>query len=219
MNLASLIRARWLPLVLASVLAVVVCEASAQLSTKPGKYGKTLLADVVLPPSQLDKFSAFLDTVAATNHGAQNGVMSGATADWVGDPFLANSATNPYTIVVSVEGTAKAAGDVVTTWNSGWRLEDGSNRYGLMHGLSAFDVKAGEHVTMTAAAAPSRFERDRNVAPMLSLIDAKNVTLDHVQVQVWSGFGSPSFLELLGAYRFLLFGVVVLVVTLVFRKI
>jgi hypothetical protein len=36
---------------------------------------------------------------------------------------------------------------------------------------------------------------------------------------VWQGVGSPSFLELLGAYRFLLFGVVVLVVTLVFRKI
>jgi len=219
MNFASLIRARWLPLVLASVLAVAVCEADAQLPTKPGKYGKTLLADVVLPPSQLDKFAAFLDTIAAANHGAQNGVMSGDTADWVGDSFVANSTTNPYTIVVSVEGTAKAAGDVVTTWNSGWRLEDGSSKYGLMHGLSAFDVKAGEHVTMTAAAAPSRFERDRNVAPLLSLIDAKNVTLDHVQVQVWSGFGSPGFLELLGAYRFLLFGVVVLVVTLVFRRI
>ncbi len=218
MTFASLIRARWLPLVLAAVLAVVVCEARAQLPTKPGKYGKTLLADVVLPPSQLDKFSAFLDTIAAANHGAQNGVMSGDTADWVGDAFLANSTTNPYTIVVSVEGTAKAAGDVVTTWNSGWRFEDGSNRYALMHGLSAFDVKAGEHVTMTAAATPSRFERDRNVAPLLSLIDAKNVTLDHVQVQVWSGLGSPGWLELLAAYRILIFGVVMLAVVLVFRK-
>ncbi len=44
-----------------------------------------------------------------------------------------------------------------------------------------------------------------------------HLTLDHVQV--WSGFGSPSFPELLAAYRFLLFGVVVLVVTLVLRKI
>ena len=219
MKFASPIRTRWLPFVLASVLAAAVCEADAQLPTTSGKYGKTLLADVVLPPSQLDKFAAFLDTVAVANHGAQNGAMSGATADWVGDSFVANSTTNPYTIVVSVEGTAKAAGDVVTTWNSGWRLEDGSSNYGLMHGLSAFEVKAGEHVTMTAAAAASRFERDRNVAPLLSLIDAKNVTLDHVQVQVWSGLGSPSFLELLAAYRFLLFGVVVLVVTLVFRKI
>ena len=173
----------------------------------------------MLPPSQIDKFTALLDTLAATPHGSQNSVMFGDTADWVGDAFVANSTTNPYTIVVSVEGTAKAAGDVVTTWKSGWRYEDNSNREGLMHGLSAFDVKAGEHVTMTAAAAASRFERDRNVAPLLSLIDAKNVTLDHVQVQVWSGLGSPSFLELLAAYRFLLFGVVVLVVTLVFRKI
>ena len=219
MNFASLMRARWLPLVLASLLAFVAAGAAAQLPTKPGKYGKTLLADVVLPPSQIDKFTALLDTLAATPHGSQNSVMFGDTADWIGDPFVANSTTNPYTIVVSVEGTAKAAGDVVTTWKSGWRYENGVSSTGLMHGLSAFDVKAGERVTMTAAAAPSRFDRDKNVSPMLSLVDAKNVTIAHVQVQVWSGLGEASWLQVLSAWRFLIFGVVVLVVVLVFRRI
>ena len=88
-----------------------------------------------------------------------------------------------------------------------------------MAGLSAFDVKAGERVTMTAAAAPSRFERDKSVVPVLSLVDAKNVTIDHVQVQVWSGFGRPTVLQWLGAWRWLLIGLVMLVVVLVFRKI
>ena len=219
MNFASLIRARWVPLVLASLLAVAAGGAAAQLPTKPGKYGKTLVADVVLAPSQIDKFAALLDTLAATAHGSQNSVMFGDTADWVGDAFVANSTTNPYTIVVSVEGTAKAAGDVVTTWKAGWRYEDNSNRVALMNGLSAFDVKAGERVTMTAAAMPSRFDRDKNVSPMLSLVDAKNVTLGHVQVQVWSGLGESSWLQILAAWRFLIFGVVVLVVVLVFRRI
>ena len=219
MNFASLIRARWLPLVLASLLAIVAGQAAAQLPTKPGKYGKTLVADVVLSPSQIDKFTALLDTLAASTHGSQNSVMFGDTADWVGDAFVANSTTNPYTIVVSVEGTAKAAGDVVTTWKSGWRYEDNSNREGLMHGLSAFEVKAGERVTMTAAALPSRFDRDKNVSPMLSLVDAKNVTIAHVHVQVWSGLGEASWLQVLSAWRFLIFGVVVLVVVLVFRRI
>ena len=219
MNFAPLIRSRWLPLILASLLAAVTFEAGAQLPTRPGTYGKTLLMDVVLPPSQLDKFSAFLEALAATNKGTANSVVFGDTADWTGDSMIANSTTNPYTMVVSVEGTAKAAGDVVTTWKSGWRLADGVTQAGLMTGLSKFDVKAGERVTMTAAAAPSRFERDKNVMPVLSLVDAKNVSIDHVQVQVWSGVGSPSLLQMLGAYRFLLLGVVMLIVVLVFRRI
>jgi hypothetical protein len=219
MTLASLTRARWLPLILAALLALVASQADAELSAKPGIYGKTLLLDVVLPPSQLDKFSAFLQAQAGVNHGAGNSVLFGETTDWVGETMVANSTTNPYTVVVSVEGTAKAAGDVVTTWNSGWRLEDGMTKLGLMHGLSAFDVKAGQRVTMTGAATPSRFERDRNVAPVLSLIDAKNVAIDHVQVQVWSGMGKPTPLQWLMSYWWLVFGVVMLGVALVFRRI
>src|SRR5471032_321150 len=111
MNFAALIRSRWLPLILASLLAAVTFEAGAELSTKPGQYGKTLLMDVVLPPSQLDKFAAFLQTLAATNKGTANSVVFGETSDWIGDSMVANSTTNPYTIVVSVEGTASAAGD------------------------------------------------------------------------------------------------------------
>lgn len=219
MQIASLIRSRWLPLILATSLAAVTLEAGAELSTKPGQYGKTLLMDVVLPPSQIDKFADLLETLAAANKGTANSVVFGDTADWIGDSMVANSQTNPYTIVVSVEGTAKAAGDVITTWKSGWRLEDGITKAGLMTGLSAFEVKAGERVTMTAAAAPSRFERDKNVMPVLSLVDAKNVAIAHVQVQVWSGFGSPTVLQWLGAWRFLILGVVMLVVVLVFRRI
>lgn len=219
MNFASLIRSRWLPLILASLLAAVTLEAGAELSTQPGQYGKTLLMDVTLPPSRIDAFAAFLEALAATNKGTANSVVFGDTVDWTGASMVANSQANPYTIVVSVEGTARAAGDVITTWKSGWRLEDGMTKAGLMSGLSAFDVKAGERVTMTAAGAPSRFERDKNVMPVLSLVDAKNVTIAHVQVQVWSGFGRPTVLQWLGAWRFLLFGLVLLVVVLVFRKI
>jgi len=219
MTFASPIRTRWLQLLLAGLLALASTQAGAQLPTKPGQYGKTLLLDVVLPPSQLDKFTTFLQELAATNKGTANSTVFGDTADWVGDSMVANSTTNPYTMVVLVDGTAKAAGDVVTTWKSGWKLEDGMTKAGLMSGLSKFEVKAGERVSMVAAAAPSRFERDKNVMPVLSLVDAKNVTIDHVQVQVWSGMGSPTLLQTLSAWRILLLGIVMLVVVLVFRKI
>ena len=94
MNFAPLIHARWLPLILASLLAAVTFEARAQLPTRPGTYGKTLLMDVVLPPSQLDKFAVFLQALAATSKDAANSVVFGDTADWTGDSMIASS-TSP----------------------------------------------------------------------------------------------------------------------------
>jgi hypothetical protein len=210
MKFASLIRARWLPLVLAPVLALAALEASAELSTKPGEYGKNLLMDVVLPPSQLDKFAAFLAAKSDPN--------APDSADWVGESMVANSATNPYTLVISVDGTARADGDVSTVWQAGWKLEDGMGKYSFGPTLSKAGVKAGEHVTITRAAPPSRFDRDKNVAPALNLVRASNITIDHVQVQLWSGFGKPTPMQWLMSYWWLVFGAVMLGVTLVFRK-
>jgi hypothetical protein len=218
MNFASLLRGRWLPLVLASLMAVVALEADAALSTKPGKYGKTLVADVVLPLSQIDKIAEFVETLRATNHGAQNSVAFGETVDWVGDAMVGTASASPYTIVVQVDATAKNAGNVVTTWKSGWRMESGETKSSVMAGLSEFDAKAGQHLTMTSAAPASRFDRDKHVTPVVSFIDAQNASIDRVQIQVWSGMPGASFLDYFGAFRFLLLGVVMLVVVLVFRK-
>jgi len=218
MNFASLLRGRWLPLMLASLLAVVAFEASAQLATKPGKYGKTLIADVVLPPSQIDKIAAFVDALRSVNHGAQNSVIFGDTVDWTGDAMVGKPAASPYTVVVQVDATAKDAGNVVTTWKSGWRMDNGVLKASLMTGLSEMDAKPGQHLTMTGVAAPSRFDSDKTVTPVVSFVDSQNARIDRVQVQVWSGMPSASFLDYFGAFRFLLLGVVMLAVVLVFRR-
>ena len=219
MNFAPLLRTRWLPAVLASLLAFVALAAAAQLPTKPGKYGKRLIADVVLPPSQLDKMAAFLAVLRAANHGAQNSVAFGDTVDWTGDTLTGTPAGSPYTIVVQADVTANQAGNVTTTWKTGWRMEDGQSRQTLLTGLVETDAKPGQRLTLTGVSSPSRFDRDKSVTPMVSFVDAHNATLQHVQVQVWSGLPSPSFLDYFGAFRFLLLGVVMLVVALVFRRI
>ncbi len=218
MNLAALIR----PLLLASLTLFVAAGAGAgsgnALTTKPGKYGKVLVADVVLPPSQIDQMTAFLDTLAATRKGVPNSVVDGETVDWLGDPVATTPAASPYTLVVQVTGQAKAAGNVITTWKSGWRMENNMTRQTLLQGLSAFDVKTGEQVTLTAAASPVRLDRDKSLIPMLSLVDAQNVTLSGVHVQLWSGLARSSWLDYFFAARFLLLGVVMLVVVLIFRR-
>jgi hypothetical protein len=219
MNLAFLPRSRWLPFALAWLLAFVALEAEAQLPAKPGKYGKTLVADVVLPPSQLDKMAAFLETLHASNHGAQNSVAFGETVDWTGDAMTGTPAASPYTIVVQAEVTANQAGDVTTTWKAGWHMESGENRQTLLTGLVETDAKPGQRLTLTGVSTASRFDRDKNVTPVVSFVDAHNATFQRVQVQVWSGMPSASFLDYFGAFRFLLLGGVMLAVVLVFRRI
>jgi hypothetical protein len=218
MNFASLLRGRWLPFVLASLMAFVALEAGAALPTKPGKYGKTLIADVVLPPSQLDKIAGLVETLRTTNHGAQNSVVFGDTIDWIGEQLTGTPASSPYTIVVQIDATAKQAGNVVTTWKTGWRMDSGETKAVLLTGLSEMDAKPGQKLTMTGVSTPSRFDRDKSVTPVVSFVDAQNASVDRVQIQVWSGMPSASFLDYFGAFRFLLLGVVMLVVVAVFRK-
>jgi hypothetical protein len=221
MTFADLIRTRWLPLLLASLSAFAAADAGAgnELTAKPGKYGKVLVADVVLAPSQIDQMAAFIQTLAATRHGTPNSVMDGESWDWTGDPVAATPAASPYTLVVQVTGRAKVAGDVLTTWKSGWRMENGVTRVALLPGLSRFGVKLGESVTLTAPTAPVRLDGDKTLVPVLSLVDTGNFTIDGVRVQLWSGLASASWLEYLFAARFLLLGVVMLGVVLVFRRI
>ena len=218
MNFASLIRSRWLPLLLAGLLAVVAAEAGAQMSAKPGKYGKVLVMDKTLPAADIGKIATFLQDLAERNKGTANSVMFGDTFDWAGDPLTGTPARSPYTLVVSVTGTARAAGNVLTTWKSGWKMPDGSAKASLMTGLSAFDVKAGERVTLTAPAQPVHFDRDKDVTPTLSLVEAKNVSIESVEVQLWSGMPGTSVLQWLAASPLLWLGVVMLAVVFVFRR-
>ena len=219
MNFASLIRTRWLPLFLASLLALAAVDAGAQMSTKPGKYGKALVMDKTLPLADIEKIEGFLQALAERNKGTANSVMFGETFDWVGDAMTGTSAKSPYTMVVSVTGRAKAAGDVLTTWKSGWKMPDGSAKVNLMTGLSAFEVKAGERVTLTAPALAARFDRDKDVMPTLSLVEAKNVTIDGVEVQVWSGMPGIPWYQWFTASPLLWLGVAMLVVVFVFKRI
>jgi len=113
-------------------------------------------------------------------------------------------ASNPYTIVVTLTGTAKADGDALTMWQAGWRLDGSERRFTALSGLSKLGAKAGERFTATAAATPSRFKDDRNVAVALGLVSARNVDINSVDVELWSGISNPSWLETLGAFSYLL---------------
>jgi hypothetical protein len=51
-----------------------------------------------------------------------------STKDWSGDVLKPDTSKNPYTMVVTLVGTARANGDVATLWQSGWQGDDGVKR-------------------------------------------------------------------------------------------
>ena len=62
---------------------------------------------------------------------------------------------------------------------------------------------------MVVASAPEEFHADRQVMPGLSLLAAKNIRMERVRVEVWSGAGESSWLDSLGEYWTLYLGAVV----------
>jgi len=86
-----------------------------------------------------------------------------------------------------------------------------STTLNVLPGFAHAEAKAGEAFTVTAAAPPTSFKEDRNVSVFLGLVNARNIELRSVHVQVWSGFAPTSFLDVLGPARWLLVGLVMLV--------
>jgi hypothetical protein len=187
-------------------------------SPAAGEFGKSLTMDVVLPPELLGRYAAFKPSKPDANESTLVNSMLADSVDWTGAPILVTAKDSPFTVVVTITGTARADGDVATMWQAGWKLEDGSTRSTAFPGLSRNGVKAGERVVMTKAATPTSFKSDRTVMPVLSFVRASNVDIDGVRVQVWSGMGRTSPLQWLMAYRWLLIGVVMLAFALIWLR-
>jgi hypothetical protein len=203
-------------------LAATIClallflsHATVALSDNSERaFGKKIIAEYELPPEQIAKFAAFEPSGPTKGESALTSTLLAKTEDWTGPAFDAVTSGNPYTIVVTLSGSAKLDGPSATLWNAGWAIlsENGNQtRLTVLPGLAKTDAKAGEAFTVTAAATPSSFKEDRKVAVALALVNARNIDISSVRVQVWSGMAPTSFLEVLGPARWLLVGVVMLV--------
>ena len=63
---------------------------------------------------------------------------------------------------------------------------------------------------MSKATSPIRFKESRAVRPLLELVRADNFELESMTVQVWSGVGESSWQDILLSFRWLLGGLVFL---------
>jgi hypothetical protein len=196
-----------------AVLLLLGFSITAQCATERA-YGRKIVAEYDLPPEQIAKFAAFEPSAPVKGESTLTSTLMAKTEDWVGPQIDGVTSGNPYTIVVTITGTAKADGPAATLWNAGWNIysENGDQmRMQVLPGLAKTEAKAGETFNVTAAAAPSSFKEDRKAGAALSLVNVRNMELKSVHVQVWSGMAPISFLEVLGPARWVLVGVVMLV--------
>ncbi len=199
---------------LSSAALLLLCFSTTARCETERAYGKKMIAEYELPPEQIAKFAAFEPSAPVKGESAITGTLLAKTEDWVGPQIDGVTSGNPYTVVVTITGAAKADGPATTLWNAGWNIysENGDQmRMTVLPGLAKTEAKAGETFSVTAPAAPSSFKEDRKVGAALSLVNVRNMELKSVRVQVWSGMAPTSFLEVLGPARWLLVGVVMLV--------
>lgn len=202
--------ARWAVLFLAGM--VMQGSGSLAAAAQTDRYGKTLLLEHRLPETVVASFNKFTPSKPVQGESKIVATMLADTKDWVGPVFEGKTSGNPYTLVIVVKGKVKADGDATTLWHSGWRLEDkqdGSvDRMTPHGGVAKTGAKAGEVVELYGAAIPLSFKEDRKASPMIGLVNARNIELQEVRVQVWSGIASAGFVETLLSFRWALVGVV-----------
>ena len=182
----------------ALLLAAVTLGSSADSTTaqpiRAGEFGKELVATSSIPVEAFVKGD-----------------------DWQGAHMTMDSKKNPYTIVVTVEGTAKADGDVSMLWSTGWATSNINKQQPAM-GRPVTGVKAGEHVVVRRAGPPGQFTSDKDAAPLVSLMRVDNLSIEHVDVELWSGFAKLGWKDWLFSLQGLAIGGVMLVAAILFLR-
>ena len=197
-------------------MLLVTALPEVQAKDEATQWGKTLEKSYDLPPEAIAKFLGFQQK-QAQKPGTQDTGVFADTETWRGTEMALPSSKNPFTIVVKVSGVALADGDVGSRWQSGWMM-DGASPIGLIPELVHKGARAGQPVTMAGAAKAVSFKEDRTTVPAIYFVSSRNLRLDRVQVEVWSGIRKSTGLELLMSWSPILTGVVFLGVVLWFRR-
>ena len=175
-------------------------------------YGRTLIQRVELPAEALERFAAF-NAKAGRN-------SAGFTPDtdfWEGEAVKAPPSGNPYVLVVKASGTVAAEGEASMRWNPGWKIE-GNLRATPLAPTRKAGAAAGEKVELVSTTSPLSFKEDRKVLPVVGFVEARNLRLEKVELEVWSGIDKPTDAQLFQAWVPLMVGVLFIAAVVYWRR-
>lgn len=191
-------------LALCCAIGLATMEGAQAAGSKPGKYGKKLVAAYDLPVEALAEIARFVP-----KNTSNPSTIYGDTKDWTGAELSLLTGGNPYTLVFKVSGVAVDGGDATAYFRPGWSL-DGVKRIGLVVPVTKPAAKAGDVVQKEVVLAPISVKEDKPAAPYLGFSGANNITITAVSVEVWSGMASTSWPALLMAWAPMLGGLAAL---------
>lgn len=152
---------------------------------EPSRYGKSLVRSYELPASLLDQYN-----LAA--HGQAEGrtqTLAGIPA-WTGSEFSTAAGAGPYTLVIRMLGAAMESEDVSARWQLGW-----GSTPGQVPLLGEPGIRKGEFLQLVLASRSEALEDGLLVPLSLRLDDVRNMRLERVRVEVWSGLGETTWLD------------------------
>jgi hypothetical protein len=157
---------------------------------EPPAYGERLVAQYQLPLAAIDRYAA-MAAGTGLNEPARGNSMFADRSPWVGVAQPAGLGRNPYTLVFTVRGVARAAGEVRAQWQAGWQVHESPTESRevvmVVPPIQSLAAAAGQVLTLTSSSPRISFRGERRVAPMLGLVQMHNFDIHEVQVQVWSG--------------------------------
>lgn len=175
-------------LIVTAVLAFFYALPAA--GSSPRAHGRDLVAQYQLPADAVARYAALASTASRSGPVREAAAWADNTT-WVGPLQQVGAGRNPYTLVLTVSGVAREAGEVRAHWQAGWELQESpvATREVLMPLAARLSraTAAGAPVTLTAISAPLSFRGERQAAPLLNLVNANNLDISDVHLQVWSG--------------------------------
>lgn len=177
-------------LVLAAALAFF--HAVPAVGNDKRSHGRELVAQFQLPGDAVARYVALAGASSRDAPASERtALIDSDSAVWVGPLQQVGIGRNPYTMVLTVSGVARADSDVHARWRAGWEVrESASATREVLLGVGTQHegrTQAGAPVTLTAVSAPVTFRGERQVSPLLSLVHANHLDISNVQLQIWSG--------------------------------
>ncbi len=169
------------------VCAGLLGTGMAAAQDAPSRYGKSLLRSYELPAELLDQYNL-------VSHGQAEGrtaTLAGITP-WTGTEFRTESAGSPYTLVIKMLGVAIESEDVSARWQLDW-----GNTRGVVPVLAEPGAKKGELLQLVLASEGVSLEDGRLIGLSLRLNDVRNLRMDRVRLEVWSGVGETTWVDFL----------------------
>jgi hypothetical protein len=108
--------------------ALMVAAASAFFHAVPAAsnerqgHGRELVAQFQLPADAVARYAALAATSNDAAISERTALIDGAV--WVGPLQQVGIGRNPYKMVLTVHGVARAAGDVRARWQAGWEVRE-----------------------------------------------------------------------------------------------